>query len=159
MPRRPLLAPVLVGVGLIGTLDEVLLHQVLHWHHFYDVTTDLRDPTTSRVGLLTDGIFHVVSTFLLVWGVLTLRRVPRFRSDLVGGILIGAGGFNLYDGVVQHKLLRLHQVREGAHPETPYDIAFIGLALLTVAAGMLTVRRGRAARMQSTSARDFERDH
>jgi len=29
----------------------------------------------------------------------------------VAGILLGAGGFNLYDGIVQHELLGLHQVR------------------------------------------------
>jgi uncharacterized membrane protein len=137
---------------LIGTLDEVLLHQVLHWHHFYDVTTDLRDRTTSRVGLVTDGIFHVVSTFLLVWGVLTVRRVSPPRSDVVGGILIGAGAFNLYDGVIQHKVLRLHQVREGAHPQTPYDLAFIGLALLTLALGVWIVRRGRAVAVEGRAS-------
>jgi uncharacterized membrane protein len=28
-----------------------------------------------------------------------------------GGILAGFGGFNLFDGVVDHKLLRQHQIR------------------------------------------------
>lgn len=28
-----------------------------------------------------------------------------------GGLLLGAGGFQLYDGIVQHKLLGLHQIR------------------------------------------------
>jgi len=27
---------------------------------------------------------------------------------LVAGVLMGVGGFNLYDGTVQHKLLDLH---------------------------------------------------
>jgi uncharacterized membrane protein len=62
-----------------------------------------------------------------------------------GGILAGLGGFNLYDGVVQHKLLRLHQVREGAHPETPYDIAFIAVSALVLIAGVAIVRRTPAA--------------
>src|SRR5436305_11041492 len=52
MRGRPLLAPVLLGIGLIGTLDEVVLHQLLHWHHFYDPTWNTRDPKTSRIGLL-----------------------------------------------------------------------------------------------------------
>jgi uncharacterized membrane protein len=145
MRGRPLLAPVLLGIGLIGTLDEVMLHQLLHWHHFYDLTSNTRDPKTSRIGLLTDGVFHVISTFLLVWGVLLLRRVSLSRTQVVGGVLIGMGAFNLYDGVVQHKLLRLHQVREGAHPETPYDIVFIGLAIVTLAVGVALVRRSSAS--------------
>jgi len=28
-----------------------------------------------------------------------------------GALLLGAGGFQLYDGIVQHKLLGLHQIR------------------------------------------------
>jgi uncharacterized membrane protein len=135
-----------VGIGLIGTLDEVVFHQLLHWHHFYDVTSNTRDPRTSRIGLLTDGIFHVVSTFLLVWGVLTVRRVSLSRMQIAAGVLIGAGGFNLYDGVVQHKLLGFHQVREGAHPQTPYDVVFIGLALATLALGVLLRAKARSHR-------------
>ena len=35
--RPSLLWPgILVGVGLAGTLDEVVLHQLLAWHHLYD---------------------------------------------------------------------------------------------------------------------------
>jgi uncharacterized membrane protein len=30
---------------------------------------------------------------------------------VVGGLLLGAGGFQLYDGIVQHMLLGLHQIR------------------------------------------------
>ena len=36
-PDRSLLWPaVLVGVGVAGSLDEIVLHQLLRWHHFYD---------------------------------------------------------------------------------------------------------------------------
>ena len=34
---RSLLWPaILVGIGVAGSLDEILLHQLLRWHHFYD---------------------------------------------------------------------------------------------------------------------------
>jgi uncharacterized membrane protein len=66
-----------------------------------------------------------------------LRRV-------VAGILVGAGGFNLYDGIVQHKLLDLHQVRAGAPDNLPYDLAFVGLATVVLLAGLLLLR-GRVA--------------
>jgi uncharacterized membrane protein len=34
---RSLLWPaVLVGIGVAGSLDETVLHQLLRWHHFYD---------------------------------------------------------------------------------------------------------------------------
>jgi hypothetical protein len=56
---------VLVGIGIAGTLDEVVLHQLLVWHHFYDRST----PT---VGLVSDGLFHLFSTTVLVIGIIQL---------------------------------------------------------------------------------------
>jgi uncharacterized membrane protein len=87
--------------------------------------------------MLTDGLFHLVATGALVAGLVMLwRRDARPTRELWGGILIGAGAFNLYDGTIQHKLLKLHEVREGAHPETPYDVVFIGVALAILLAGI-----------------------
>ena len=48
-PNRSLLWPaVLVGIGVAGSLDEIVLHQLLRWHHFYD-----RD--SQAAGLIADG--------------------------------------------------------------------------------------------------------
>ena len=58
----------------------------------------------------------------------------------VAGILVGAGGFNLYDGIIQHKLLGLHQVRAGAPNNLPYDLVFIGVAAVVLLAGLLLLR-------------------
>ena len=136
-----LLPAILVGVGLAGTLDEALLHQLLNWHHFY---TD-----GESAEMLTDGIFHLFSTGALIAGLVMLwRRGARPDRELLGGILIGAGGFNLYDGTVQHKLLKLHEVREG-EPTLPYDLVFIGVALAVLAAGLLLRRGARPAESPS----------
>ena len=58
----------------------------------------------------------------------------------VAGILLGAGGFNLYDGIIQHKLLGLHQVRAGAPNNLPYDLVFIAIAAVVLLAGLLLLR-------------------
>jgi uncharacterized membrane protein len=52
-----------------------------------------------------------------------------------GGILARFGGFNLFDGVVDHRLLRLHQIRPGVADLLPYDAALIRwlVLVLTVA--------------------------
>ena len=139
--RPSLLWPgILVGIGLAGTLDEVVLHQLLAWHHFYDRST----PTA---GLVSDGIFHLFSTAVLVIGLIQLVERRRTTADpprvALAGILLGAGGFNLYDGIVQHKLLRLHQVREGVPNNLPYDLAFLALAAAAVLAGALLLRHAR----------------
>ena len=65
-------------------------------------------------------------------------RGPLRQS--AAGILLGAGGFNLYDGIVQHKLLGLHQVRGGAPNNLPYDLVFIGVAAVMLLAGLLLLR-------------------
>ena len=137
-PNRSLLWPaVLVGIGVAGSLDEIVLHQLLRWHHLYD-------RGSQAAGLIADGIFHLGSTATLVIGlVLLVQRWHTGRSPLrqaAGGILVGAGGFNLYDGLIQHKLLGLHQVRAGAPNNLPYDLVFIGLAAVMLLAGFILLR-------------------
>jgi uncharacterized membrane protein len=133
---------VLAGIGLAGTLDEVVLHQLLGWHHFYDRST----PTA---GLVSDGLFHLFSTTLLVIGVIQLVERRRTSPDPPGlalaGILLGAGGFNLYDGTIQHKLLALHQVRANAPSNLPYDLAFLAIAAIVFVSGVILLRRTRQA--------------
>jgi uncharacterized membrane protein len=131
---------VLTGIGLAGTLDEVVLHQLLGWHHFYDRST----PTA---GLVSDGLFHLFSTTLLVIGVIQLVERRRTSPDpprlALAGILLGAGGFNLYYGTIQHKLLALHQVRANAPNNLPYDLAFLAIAAAVLTAGVVLFRRTR----------------
>lgn len=126
------MGPILFGIGLAGTLDEVVLHQILHWHHLYD-------RSTPGIALVSDGLLHIGSTAALLFGgraALILRRsgVLSVRR-ILAGTMIGAGGFNFYDGTIQHKVFRLHQVRYGVDP-FPYDAAFIGLAAAVLAAGL-----------------------
>ena len=137
-PNRSLLWPaVLVGIGVAGSLDEIVLHQLLRWHHFYD-------RGSQAAGLIADGIFHLGSTAALVVGLVLL--VQRWRTEpdplrqAAAGILLGAGGFNLYDGTIQHKLLGLHQVRAGTPNNLPYDLVFIAIAAVMLLAGLLLLR-------------------
>ena len=128
----------MVGIGLVGTLDEVVLHQLLQWHHFYD-------KSTPAVGRASDGIFHIASTVLLVLGVyLLFRGRSRFEANQArrawSGVLLGGGLFNFYDGTVQHKLLELHQLRPSAPNQVPYDVVFIGLSLMLLVAGWALMR-------------------
>ena len=51
---------VLLGIGLGGFLDGIVLHQILQWHHM--LTSEGADPDTTIAGLqvntLADGLFH-----------------------------------------------------------------------------------------------------
>jgi uncharacterized membrane protein len=145
---RTALPGLLIGAGVAGTLDEVILHQLLRWHHFYD-------RSTTAIGAISDGIFHAVSTALLAAGLIVLlKRWPELGRDrgrsLTGWILVGLGGFNLYDGTIQHKVLGLHQVREGTSDLLPYDLTFIGIALAAFLIGLVILGRKRPPTPTST---------
>lgn len=130
-PSRSVWAGVLIGVGIAAFVDETVFHQILHWHHFYD-------RATLEAGLVSDGFFHAFGWFATVIGLVVVADVRR-RSELrgqalVAGILLGTGAFQLYDGTVHHKLLRLHQIRY--HVDLlPYDWTWNGLAVLMLVGG------------------------
>jgi uncharacterized membrane protein len=127
----------LTGVGLAGLVDVIVFHQLLGWHHFYD-------RSTMAVGLTSDGLLDLALAVALVVGLVALEEtagpVARWGRHTWGAILAGFGGFNLFDGVVDHKLLRLHQIRPGVADQFPYDAVWIGLSLLILAVGVGLVR-------------------
>jgi uncharacterized membrane protein len=55
-----------------------------------------------------------------------------------GGALLGGGLFQLYDGTVQHKLMRLHQIRYQVDI-TPYDITWNVIAAMLIIAGIVVL--------------------
>ena len=121
-------------------MDETVFHQLLHWHHFYD-------RSTTDAGLVSDGLFHAVGWFSVVAALFLFAALRRRRAFSPprwwGGLLVGAGGFQLYDGTVQHKLLGLHQIRY--HVDLlPYDLVWNLVAVALVVAGVVVLRRGRA---------------
>ncbi|MFC7309581.1 DUF2243 domain-containing protein [Streptomyces monticola] len=143
MTRRSLLGGALVGIGLAAFVDEVVFHQLLHWHHFYD-------KASSAAGLVSDGIFHAFGWAAMVTGLFVYadlrRRDARSPRAWWAGTCLGVGGFQLYDGTFQHKALGLHQIRYGVDL-TPYDLTWNVIAvlfLLTGAVLLLRIRRARA---------------
>ncbi|MDT0528248.1 DUF2243 domain-containing protein [Micromonospora sp. DSM 115977] len=145
--RRSVLAAAVIGVAVMAAVDEIVFHQILGWHHFYD-------RSTLSVGLLSDGLLHSAELLALVGGFFWFADLRR-RGALVpraawGGFLLGAGAFQLFDGIVDHKVLRLHQIRYGVHL-LPYDVvwnvAAVALLLLGVwVTWRVRSRSGRDAR-------------
>jgi uncharacterized membrane protein len=154
--RSVLFTGVLIGIGIAGFLDETIFHQLLQWHTFYWATDQ-------HGRILSDGLFHLFSTLLLLWGLL---RVWRGRagwratsgSIMIAGILMGAGGFNLYDGIIQHAILHFHLVNEHVCPlhithgnntlancpqDIPYEVVWDLVAFIILATGFLFWREQR----------------
>lgn len=131
---RAWIAGLLLGVAVMAAVDEIVFHQILAWHHFYD-------RSTPAIGLVSDGLLHAGELAIAVAGVFLLldaRRREGFRGAVVmAGLLVGAGLFQVFDGVVHHKLLRVHQVRYGVEL-LPYDIAWVGAGAALLAVGVVS---------------------
>jgi len=138
--NRNLWSGILFGIGLAAFIDETIFHQLLRWHHFYD-------KSTTEIGLISDGLFHAFSWFATIGGLFIyadLRRRNALRiTRWWGGVLIGAGGFQLYDGTIQHKLMRIHQIRY-VENVIIYDLIWNTLAVLMVIIGLSLVVRTRS---------------
>ena len=140
----------LLGVGLGGFVDGIVLHQILQWHHMVSATGD--HPVTTVAGLevntLADGFFHL-ATWLVVVGasVVTLaqwrqgRLPPSWRLHL-GGLLAGWGAFNVVEGLVDHQLLGVHHVRDDLGGPLAWDLGFLAFGAVLVAVGWVMVRAG-----------------
>lgn len=129
-------AGLLIGIGLMAAVDEIVFHQLLGWHHFYD-------RGTTRLGLVSDGVLHAAELVALVAGFFLLadarRRGPSIGMFPWAGLFVGLGVFQLWDGLVNHKVLRLHQVRYDVDL-LPYDLLWNGAAALLLTAGaVLTI--------------------
>jgi uncharacterized membrane protein len=139
-----------IGIGLGGFFDGIVLHQILQWHHLVSNLVPVEDVEALRLNTLVDGLFHqamwvvaVVGLFLLYTQLVDPRRDER--PPLLGGILLGWGAFNVFDSVVSHWVLNLHNIRPG--PDAPlYDLAFFAWGIAMIAAGSWLIRTPRRTR-------------
>jgi uncharacterized membrane protein len=139
--RGSLIATSFFGIGLMAAIDEIVFHQILAWHHFFD-------RSTQTVGLISDGLLHSAELLMLAAGFylfvqLSSRRAVS-RLHAWAGLFLGAGGFQLFDGIVDHKILRLHQVRY-VDNLLLYDLAWNAFGALLLAIGFMIWRTARSS--------------
>lgn len=151
---RTLTVPgLLLGFGLGGLLDGILLHQILQWHHMgTDHGVHASFPITSVASLedntLWDGLFHAATWLLIVVGLyllwVALRNGTSARvTALTGLLLTGWGIFNVVEGVVDHLVLGIHHVRDDLGGPLAWDLGFVAFGALLVVVGLAIVRSDR----------------
>lgn len=132
----------LIGFSLMAGIDEIVFHQLLSWHHFYD-------RSTPAIGLLSDGLLHSAELIGLVAGFFLFADLRRNHALSPAwawaGLFFGLGGFQLFDGIVDHKLLRVHQIRYGVDNLFIYDLLWNLFGLVLLLTGLWLTFRARAA--------------
>ena len=144
----PLSPGVLLGIGLGGFVDGIVLHQILQWHHMLTSAGYPADSVPNlAVNTLFDGLFHATTWVAVAVGLMLLHRALR-RGDawsgdrLLGGMGIGWGAFNIVEGVIDHHVLGLHHVKENAANPFLWDVGFLVFGAALVIAGVALARRG-----------------
>ena len=153
--RRTVTVPgVLLGVGLGGFVDGIVLHQILRWHNMLSAVLPPTTIENMEVNMVFDGYFHAgvwVATLLGVIGLwMAGRRGARFPTAgrFLGQLLLGWGLFNLVEGVVDHHLLQIHHVIDRPQHEPVFDWVFLlvfGLGLIALGAALARARRERVS--------------
>jgi uncharacterized membrane protein len=149
MHRGPLISPgILLGAGLGGFADGILLHQILQWHN---MLSSVRPPLSlleMKYNMVWDGLFHAFTWTLVCAGLWRLwvagKRpdVPWSTPTLIGSLLLGWGLFDFIEGTIDHELLGIHHVHPG-QGQLGWDMGFLALGLIQIGIGFLVLRSGR----------------
>ena len=150
VPRRilPMSPGVLLGIGLGGFVDGIVLHQILQWHHMLTSAGYPDDSVRNlRLNTLFDGLFHATTWIAIAIGLVLLHRAIRrgfawSGYRLLGGMAIGWGAFNLVEGIVDHHILGIHHVKEAAANPLLWDLGFLAFGAALVIIGVSLSRRG-----------------
>ena len=148
---RWLTAGVVLGIGLGGFADGILLHQIAQWHNMGSAVLPPHTMEAMSQNMVWDGLFHAATWVIVLIGVLMLwhegltHMAAESGTVLVGQMIFGWGVFNLIEGIIDHHLLELHHVRDMPVHVPIYDwiflaIAGIGFVLLGLAL-MRSIRR------------------
>ncbi|MFK0041054.1 DUF2243 domain-containing protein [Paenarthrobacter sp. NPDC090517] len=160
---------IILGIGLGGFVDGILLHQILQWHHMLSSSETANIdvgayPVTTVHGLqmntLWDGLFHTVTWLAVLIGLgMLYSRLNDTRSRnrvwgsrlLWGWMLFGWGLFNVVEGLIDHQILGIHHVVTGQF-QVLADVLFLVFGALLMVGGWL-LQRGAEPTQRGTTER------
>lgn len=149
--RAPLRAGLLLGIGMGGFVDGIVLHQILQWHSMLSGVLSPIDLVSSKVNMFWDGIFHAAmwaftaAGLWALWWAATRHRLAGQAPRFGAAMLLGWAVFNVVEGVVNHQTLGLHHVRDFVTWRAPWDWTFLVLSALIGLVSVMWLMRQRAA--------------
>lgn len=141
-----------LGIAFGGFIDGIFFHQVLQWHEMLSFRIPPTTLMNKSINMFWDGIFHSFCLVVAITGLYLLLQL-FFRKDVIvtrtlftGGLILGWGIFNLVEGVIDHHLLELHNVKETSEHVLLWNYGFLAFSVLLLLAGSRLVRNGIPAR-------------
>ena len=148
-------AGILMGIGMGGFVDGIVLHQIFQWHN---MVSNWIPPTTMKamsINMVWDGIFHAFVWVVTLVGILLLWSAAYRRHSIpslqrfVGQLVLGWGLFNLVEGIIDHQILAVHYVRQVPN-YTIYNLAFLAVGgVLFIVIGWMLMKAGRRVRAEA----------
>lgn len=155
----PRLGSFLLGLGLGGFVDGIVVHQLLQWHHMISHVTSPRTLAGLQLNTVADGFFHAGTWLLVLAGSLCTiadwragRSASSWRHHL-GLLLLGWGVFNLVEGLVDHQILGVHHLRDDLGAPLSWDIGFLVFGAALAMLGWLLQRSSAASGATPPAAR------
>ncbi|WP_436343240.1 DUF2243 domain-containing protein [Natronorubrum sp. FCH18a] len=145
--RRLLLAGGTIGFGFGAVVDTVIFHLTFQTHHLLSGYYDPYSLDGLRTNVMFDGLFLLATLGItavgigLLWATVNGTTERLSTRYLVGWIVVGAGVFNVYDGIVDHYVLDLHNVVHGTEAWNPHWVA-VSVLLLALGLGILWTADG-----------------
>ena len=139
---------VVLGIGLGGFIDGILLHQIWQVHAMLSARVPLTTMENMQTNMTADGVFHAVVWAATLIGIIMLfnagKRSEVFFSDRVfyGSMLAGWGIFNVVEGVIDHHILEVHHVVQRLG-HSMWDWLFLGVSAVLILVGWMIAKGGR----------------
>ena len=153
-PHNKVLSPVpltaaatVLGIGIGGFIDGILFHQILQWHEMISNKIPPVNYISKSVNMFWDGIFHAftlgvtITGVVVLWKVLKRDNIDTSGNLLVGGFMMGFGLFNLLEGIADHEILKLHNVREVTPDKEVWNLTFLGISVVLIILGLIIAKQ------------------
>lgn len=142
-----------IGFGMGGFLDFMLLHLILQWHHMISNRLPPNTLEALQQNTFWDGVGQAIMWGITLAGIFLLLHAAQQRAPLpttlrfVGLFVLGWGIFNFLDGTLNHYVFALHNVREDVPNVHAWNLGFMILAgvLLPLVGWLLARAGGRTA--------------
>lgn len=153
---RPLIvAGLVLGLGQGGFFDGIVFHQLLQWHHMFSSLETDRTIAGMELNTVGDGLFHLFDWVLTLTGIFLLWQAGK-QTEIwsgrvfIGAILMGAGLFNLVEGLIDHHILGIHHLKPGPH-QMLWDVGFLASGVVLLAIGLSMIQSTKLEKSSSLS--------